>query len=89
MEHNEEFNFWKTESGKIMSHGVHEHNSGMGYIINAVSFISEEFDSGKLTKESLDKYLDIILKGKIKSQDGMDYIYEKLAEIEKTKHKGN
>lgn len=87
MGQNNEFNFWKTESGKIMGHGVHEHNSGMGFIINAVSFIRQEFDSGELTKENLDKYLDIILKGKKRSQDGIDYIYEKLVEIEKNKIK--
>ncbi len=81
----EEFNFWKTETGKIMGHAIHEHNSGMGYIVNAISFIKNEFKSGELTEEMLNKYLDIIVKGKEKSNTGMDYAYEKLKEIEQTK----
>ncbi len=78
-------NFYQTQVGNILAHGIHEHNSGMGFIVSAVNLIKSEQESGTLTKEMLEKYLDIIIKGKDKSTNGIDYIYEQLKTIEENK----
>ncbi len=78
-------NFLNTQVGKVLAHGIHEHNSGMGFIISAVNLINLEHENGTLTTEMLEKYLDIIIKGKIKSTEGIDYIYEQLKTIEENK----
>ncbi len=78
-------NFYQTQVGRILAHGIHEHNSGMGFIVSAVNLIKSEHESGTLTNEILEKYLDIIIKGKDKSTDGIDYIYEQLKSIEENK----
>jgi hypothetical protein len=81
--------FWKTPEGKILSYGIHEHSSGLGYINNAVSFINTliEKDNVKLefkdeeTKEWFFKCLQNIKDGKVKARDSVDYIYTEIKKL--------
>lgn len=72
--------FWKTPEGKILSYGIHEHNSGSSYISSAVKIIQRMINIGLIQaneeymKDLLDQ-LDIILKGKEKQKESIDYIY--------------
>jgi hypothetical protein len=68
--------FWDTEIGKIMSHGLHEHNTVLGQIARSRYYIEHKFDS--LTKEQILIQINNIEEGKKKAQEAMDFIYEKL-----------
>lgn len=82
-----ETNFWETKIGKILSHGIHEHNSGLGYIQNGKSLLMKEF---KLAQEDelseisfqilFDKNMATIRKGQDKCKESIDYIYKNLKE---------
>lgn len=65
--------FWTTDLGKILSHGIHDHNSGLGIIVNYTSMI-------KKNPEKIDEYLVNILTGKKKCEESIDYIYTKIRE---------
>ena len=76
-------NFWKTKEGKVFSHAIHERNSSLGYIVNAVGYIelllkSKDvkitFDSEK-NKENFYSSLESIRKGKEKCKESVDYAY--------------
>lgn len=89
--------FWNTDRGKILSYGIHEHNSGLGHISNSVSYIKNQIEQGtikivpnnenkRIAENDLKNFnncLDRILKGREKCKDSMDYVYEEVKKIEK------
>lgn len=91
-----ETNFWKTPEGKIISYAIHEHNSGLGYIMNNLSFIkllienknieikgTHESDAvNEKTLKDFHRALERIKDGKVKCKDSMDYVYTKLKELQ-------
>jgi uncharacterized coiled-coil protein SlyX len=85
----EKVDFWKTPEGKIMSYGIHEHNSGLGHIINNLRYIELliekrhieiKFNDEKYMKDFNDSLVKI-RQGKEKSKDAMDYVYTKIKEL--------
>jgi len=77
--------FYNTEVGKILAHGIHEQNSSLGQISSCVYLLKSEKENGDLTNEEFLKYMDMIESAIKKNKDGMDYIYIKLKEIEEKK----
>jgi hypothetical protein len=81
--------FWSTPTGKILSYGIHEHNSGLGYIVNSVSIIKKLINNGSIkldfedkeSEEYFNKSIDRILLGKVKCRKSIDYIYEEIKKI--------
>lgn len=81
-------NFWHTKIGKILSYGIHEHNSGLGYIISSLKYVETLEKQGDIvisfkddkTKERYYKSMALIRSGKEKCKTSMDYIYTKLKE---------
>lgn len=76
--------FWDTEEGKILSHGIHEHSNGQSLIINSVSIMKRLIENGNIRIEGEDsniemftKSLDLIIKGKERNKEAIDYIYTK------------
>jgi len=74
--------FWKTPVGKIFSHGIHEHNSGLGMIINYALFIERLNEKGELTDEKLKEYLQKIKDNKNKCEEAMDYVYTEIKKLQ-------
>lgn len=71
--------FYQTEVGKVLAHGVHENNSSVGQIKNIIYLIRGAFDNGEyLTIGEMKQYLDMLESAAKKSQDGMDYVYENI-----------
>ena len=85
----EKIDFWKTPEGKIMSYGIHEHNSGLGYIINNLRYIELLIEKGHIEIKGTDENymkdfnnsLTKIREGKEKCKDSMDYVYTKIKEL--------
>lgn len=85
--------FWKTKTGKILSYGLHEHSSGLGYISTGKSLMDKLIKNGSVTlsfkdKETEEMYthsFELVLKGKDKCKKSIDYIYENLKEKEMKK----
>lgn len=81
-------NFWNTKNGKILSHTIHDHNSGLAiagswksFIIsltkkNAIIFDTEE------TKDDFNKAINGINTGLDKCKEAVDYCYTKFKEQE-------
>lgn len=66
--------FWKSENGRIVGHGIHDHNSGIGYIRTYISIFKKKIENNEtITIEDLDK-LEIGIK---RCKDSIDYIYIK------------
>lgn len=72
--------FWKTERGKIINLGVHDHYHATSKISRNIHLIKEKFDT--LTKEEIFKRLDNILEGKTEAVKSIDYIYENIKKLE-------
>lgn len=64
-----------TIENKHLSHGIHDHNHGLAYIINAVDIIKRLKENNNLSDGDFDKYLQLIIDGKNKCRESMDYIY--------------
>lgn len=82
--------FWKTKIGKIFNYGIHEHNSGLGYISSSKHYIQYCIDNKLLEitfkddkiKEGFNNSLERIINGKNKCKESLDYIYTKIKEEE-------
>lgn len=74
--------FYKTEVGKILAHGVHENNSSVGQIQSSVYLLRRDKANGSLTDVEFLEYMDIIEKALKKNQDAMDYIYSNIKRIQ-------
>lgn len=74
--------FYNTEVGKILAHGVHENNSSAGQILGLSRIIREESRTKELSQEDLEKYLTMMETAVKKSQDGMDYVYSHIKALE-------
>lgn len=72
--------FWDTEEGKILSHGIHEHSSGLGMIINELNYIELLTKKEKITKNDYEISFNRIKDGRNKCKEAMDYIYNKFKE---------
>jgi len=81
--------FFKTERGKILSYGIHEHNSGLGIAKNYISLVnillekesiilSGDEETKKLFKDSILKIRESLNK----CQSSVDYIYENIKKLE-------
>tara|TARA_R110000850_G_scaffold34024_1_gene92221 strand:- start:30292 stop:30561 length:270 start_codon:yes stop_codon:yes gene_type:complete len=84
--------FWKTPEGKILSYGIHEHNSGLGYINNSLSIINTLIEQGgikiQFNDEESEKWFNNSLKrikeGKVKCRKSMDYVYEEIKKLKES-----
>lgn len=73
--------FYKTEDGKIMTHVVHDHNTGMGLINNWVVGIERRLEhNGEVSMEELKRALAGIKAGVSKAKEAVDYGYVKFKE---------
>ena len=69
--------FWNSENGKIISHGIHDHNSGLRYLRTYISILKIKIEKGENIKlEDIEK----LEKGLKRCRDSMDYIYIKFKE---------
>jgi hydrogenase maturation factor HypE len=74
--------FWKTEEGKIIMHGIHEHAHGLQYINSALNIIKRTIESDEpIDLEELKKDLELIERGREKCKESIDYVYKKLKEL--------
>lgn len=79
----QKLNFIDTERGKVIFHGIHDHNGGMGIIGGTLSLIKNSLESGEdIPKEVLLQYVDMMSKGIKRSQDSIDYIYSEIKRLE-------
>lgn len=62
---------------KVLDHAIHEHNSGLGYIANASYIISEIMKTKSIGEDNNEiiKQSDLIIRGKKKCQEAIDYLY--------------
>ena len=66
-----------------MAHGIHEHNSGLGILINWAKFLENHIqkESPETFKdEKVQKALEGIRHGKERCKEAMDYVYTKFKE---------
>ena len=68
----------KEKISKILLHGMHDHTSGVTQIEALIRFIKEDKSKNVLTDDSLNDYLDKILRARSKIIDSIDYIYSEL-----------
>lgn len=80
-----EIKFWQTQNGKIISHGIHEHNGGLGLIVNNLELLKRYLQEEPLNKENIEYCIHRINTGKEKCMEGIDYIYTKFEEMYKNK----
>lgn len=76
-------NFWKTPEGKIISHGIHEHNSGLGIINNYIRWFEYSLEKG--IQHSKEEQLEVLARmrdGKVKCRESIDYIYIELKKLQ-------
>ena len=71
--------FYETERGKILHYGIHEHNSGISILTGVLVLLKDMTEKGQqISKEDLDKYMEILDKGKKRCTDAIDYIYQEI-----------
>ncbi len=71
--------FYETERGKIIHHGIHEHNGGISILTGVLSLLKDSIEKGKqISKEDLDQYIEFLEKGKKRCTDAIDYIYNEI-----------
>jgi len=76
-------NFWSTERGGILSHGVHDHNSGIAIIEGFIDILKYNTENDiQMTKEEILNYLSKIEKGTKRCTDSIDYIYKEIKTLE-------
>ena len=76
--------YYKTEEGKLVHYLIHEHNNGIGIISNAVRGLEFRLDNKlPIEEEDLRKIIEWVRSGIKRSNDGVDYLYEKLKERHK------
>jgi hypothetical protein len=86
-------NFWKTDNGKILNHVIHEHNSGLGIIVNYNYLLEGLLKDKLITFADSDaegrfiKAIKGIDKGKVRCREAVDYCYTKFKEKEDDKNK--
>lgn len=71
--------FWKSNEGKILNYGIHEHIHACSRITRNIKLIKRDFD--KLSKEEIFKKLDIIFESKEKCKGCLDYIYTEIKKL--------
>ena len=73
--------FWKTDIGKILSYGIHEHSNALCMLQTSCSLIKIGIEKGTLTNTELLEYIDKIkAKGKT-CAESIDYIYEQIKKL--------
>lgn len=83
MEENKKERFWDVPEGKVMAHGIHEHNSGLSYIINSCTWLEKHIKINYpevASDEKAMKAIQNIRSGKEKCKEAMDYVYVKFKE---------
>lgn len=82
MSSEEKISFWKTPEGKILSHGIHEHNSGLGILQNYIKWFEYSLKNNiEHSKEEQLKVLDSMKNAKTKCSESMDYVYEEIKKL--------
>lgn len=73
--------FWKTDIGKILSYGIHEHNGAISLISGNIGLCKKyiELENTEKALECLERAKQAIKR----ANEGIDYIYIKLKEKEK------
>ena len=76
--------FWNTKTGKILSHGIHEHSSGISLIKANLNLLAKDFvrDEKCFSKEDHERMMKTCKNSLQKCKDSIDYIYTKLKENE-------
>lgn len=75
--------FWSTERGKVMGHGIHEFNSGAGVTNYCLKDLKKFIESKEdLNKEEILKIFNSLEAAFKKQQEAVDYIYEKIKNLE-------
>ena len=76
-------NFLNTESGRILYHGVHEHNSGITIIEGFLDILKYNTENDiQMSKEEILNYLSKIERGTKRCTDSIDYIYKEIKTME-------
>jgi hypothetical protein len=73
--------FWKTDIGKILSYGVHEHVHGASKIQLCCSLILKQIENKNLSEEDIVKYVNKIKEGAKTCSESIDYIYKQIKEL--------
>jgi len=80
--------FWKTDNGKILSHTIHDHNSGLGIIVNYKNILTSLLKNNLITfvdsntEETFMKSIIGIETGRVRCREAVDYCYTKFKEKE-------
>ena len=75
--------FWNTPNGKIISHTIHEHNSGLdslGINITLLKIYLEKKFPEALEDEKIQKALEGISNARERMKEAIDYSYNKFKE---------
>lgn len=75
--------FNKTETGKLVHYFLHEHGNGISTIQYSIKGLEYRLDNGiEVTEGELRKIIEWVKSGIKRSNDGADYLYQKLKERE-------
>jgi hypothetical protein len=78
--------FWSTERGKIMAHGIHEHNGGLGLINGTTSLLEMYFkEDKKISKKEQARLIDCFKDSQKRCKESMDYVYNNIKKLEDEK----
>lgn len=71
--------FWETPTGKIVSHGVHEHVNATSFMTTKIITVLDKPED--YSKEYLLEMLSNFRTHIKRSNDAMDYVYENLKKL--------
>jgi hypothetical protein len=71
--------FYETERGKIIHHGIHEHNGGISILTASLGILKDMIEKDhQISKDELIQYIGFLEKGKKRCTDAIDYIYNEI-----------
>lgn len=78
-----ELKFWKTDIGKKMMHGLHDHSSGLCSIRTTISLLKLRMKKGEIEEtENMINSINSFDAAATKCRDSIDYIYESVKQHE-------
>jgi surface antigen len=72
--------FSETPNGKAIMHTIHDNNGAVALVKSVSSLIKKKISMGNISNEFLLEMMEVLDKACIKSNEAVDYMYEKLSE---------
>lgn len=72
--------FSETPNGKAIMHTIHDNNGAIALVKSVSSLIKKKIDMGTLSNEFLLEMMQTLDKACARSNEAVDYMYDKLSE---------